>query len=123
MRMPITYKAGVAFAALVEEAEILRADPEDFDLPTPATLWYMIDANAEAEIVQFCRTLLWLGEDERHTAPVAEVETPTCLLDWAHPDLAMPVLRRAFGAQLLDEPVRYELTDAGRAELALRMAA
>jgi hypothetical protein len=117
-RMPFTYKAGVAFATLVEEAELLRYDAEDFDVPTAITLWYRLTDAETAAVARFARVLLWLGESEAHGAFVSDLVVPDCLKGWAHLDLEMGVLRRAFGDQLIDD-LRYEVTDSGRAEIAL----
>lgn len=117
MRMPTSYLAGAAFAALVEEADILRRDGDDETIPTAMTLWYRLDDREEQQVRAFCRTLLWLGACATHTASVVDVTPPACLGEWIADDIeTLPSLRRSFGAQLVDD-IRFGVTDNGRAAL------
>lgn len=101
--MPTTYKTGVAFAALVEEADLLRSDPSDPSLPTPCTLWDYLTADERAAVAQFARTLLWLGTSESHHATLADITPPACLADCIALDIEqLADLRRYFGAQIVD---------------------
>lgn len=103
--MPSTYKTGVAFAALVEEADLLRDNSEDGTLPTPFTLWDHLTADERAVVAHFARTLLWLGESAGHHATLADIVPPACLDDCIALDIeSLDDLRRYFGAQIVDVP-------------------
>lgn len=82
MRMPATFKTGAAFAALVEDADLLATDG-----PSASELWYQISQEEEQQVRHFARTVLWLALDPNNRAERTDLIVPECLRDHCTMDL------------------------------------